>query len=66
MTPEQRKQNFVAWMQQGEAMFGATVTISQTITPMPNGGFAYTPPVLTIATIEGWEPPAPPEEGKPE
>lgn len=62
MTEQERLKGFTDWMQRGEQLFGATVSISQTITPMPNGGFAYTPPVLVVGVIKDWQPPAPQED----
>lgn len=67
MTPEQRKQLFADWVRQGEVMFGVTIPLPEPLTILPNGGFVYTPVKQHgLALIEGWQPPAPPEEGKPE
>jgi hypothetical protein len=64
MTEQQRQQAFVEWLRQGEERFGATVRITQPITQLPNGGFAYTPPALEVALIEHWQPPTDESEKK--
>lgn len=57
LTPQERQQAFADWLAEGEHKFGATVVIRNPITPLDDdGSFAYTPPVIRIALIEGWTP----------
>lgn len=57
MTPQERQQAFADWLTEGEKKFGATIIVKSPITIIDeDGSFAYTPPKIKIALIEGWTP----------
>lgn len=68
MSLQQREQAYTAWvnamLQEGAKNFG--FLLKTEIETRNYGGMIQAEAHIKPAPIEGWQPPAPPEEGKPE
>lgn len=56
LNADQRVENFLQVLEDASEKFGVRIGISESITPLPNGGFTYTKPEIISMLVKDWTP----------